>query len=253
MSNFGCAELRLVGEAPEARHLDQAFSQVDWALACRGKPALEAAKWFPTLVDALGGVQIAIGTSGRDVEFPRGYARPAVGPEDAFATLARWDAASGGPLSWALVIGPENHGLNAEESALCQKLVRISTVDENPSMNAAMATGAFLYHWHLVNLGLAKLGEAEERGAFVRVDDPRGDWASVEQKESFLDHVMELLGHTTFLKYPDVEGIRARIRRWLQAAPIPLIELLYGFEMVYQVKSWGTGKFEARDFLKRKP
>jgi tRNA/rRNA methyltransferase len=250
MSNFGCADLRLVGE-PREGGMDSEFSKVDWALACRGQAALENARWYPTLAAALENVQIAIGTSGRDQEFPRGYARPGVGPEDAFATLARWEAASG-PLAWALVIGPEDHGLSQEESALCQKLVRLSTVDESPSMNAAMAAGAFLYHWHLVNEGLATLGKREDTGAFVRTEDFRSEWASVEQKEQFLDKLMELLSHTSFLKYPDVDGIRARIRRWLQTAPVPLLELLYAFEMVYQVKSWGTGKFEARDFLKKK-
>lgn len=251
MSNFGCADLRLVGE-PRENGMDQVFERVDWALAARGKAALENARWFPDLATAMHGVQIAIGTSGRDQEFPRGYARPGVGPEDAFQTLAQWDVKSGGELTWALVIGSEDHGLTQEESAMCQKLVRLSTVDENPSMNAAMAAGAFLYHWHLVNQGLARLGTNEDWGAFVKVDDPRGEWASIEQKESFLDYLMDLMGRTSFMKYPDSEAIKARVRRWLQAAPIPLIELLFGFEMLYQVRSWGTGKFEARDFFKKR-
>jgi hypothetical protein len=63
---------------------------------------------------------------------------------------------------------------------------------------------------------------------------------------------MNTLARTEFLKYPDVEAVRARIRRWLQSAPIPLGELLFAFELVYHLRAWGSGTFEGRDFLSEK-
>ena len=273
MSNFACTELRLVGEDPAIhRAPDDAFGKIDWALSCKGESVLKSAKWYASLKDALAGIHVSFGTSGRDQEFDHGYARPHVLPEVAFKTLADWQSqresedirggenSPGEKLSWALVMGPEDDGLNQQEGALCQKLIRISTVDESPSINIAMAAGCVLYHWHIVNIGSAQLGTATEMGAFLApdrqtnrraVEEGRTVWSTLDQYESFLDYLMETLGHTQFLKYPDREAVRARIRRWLQIGPIPVGELLFGFEILYHLRAWGTGKFESRDFLKK--
>jgi hypothetical protein len=69
--------------------------------------------------------------------------------------------------------------------------------------------------------------------------------------EQTFPNLMDVVSHTKFLKYPDQDAVKARVRRWLQTAPIPLGELLFAFEILYHLKSWGSGKFEARDFLKR--
>ncbi len=263
MSNFGCTELRLVGDGP-LYNLDpeHEFSRMDWALSKKGQPILEAAKRYPTLREALDGLHLAIGTSGREVEFPLGYGRPRVDPHEAFGVVRDWEAKlDGEPVRWALVVGPEDDGLSTEESALCQKLVRIPTVDLNPSLNAAMAVGCLLYQWHLTNLGVAKASIQNDPGAFVPSEQAkrrsfregrRTEWMTTTQAEDFLDYLVDTLKLSDFFKYPDEEAVRARFRRWLQAAPLPIGELLFAFEALYQLRAWGTGRFEKRNFLKRR-
>ncbi|MBS1985053.1 MAG: RNA methyltransferase [Bdellovibrionales bacterium] len=256
MSNFGSFELRYVGKFPVPVDAHPSgFAVMDWAMARKGEDILKNAKEFATLRAALEGIQLAIGSSGRDREFEGGYARPHVGPEQALATCAEWAEKSRqapADFRWAFVLGPEADGLSEQEAALCQQLVRLPTVDEAPSMNVAMAAGCFLYHWHLVNIGLATLSPSAPTGPFVTPPGEKIAWADGVQTERFADYLMEVLALTKFLKYPDTENIKARVRRWLQATPIPLTELLFGFEIVYQLRSWGTGKFAARNFLDKK-
>lgn len=261
MSNFGSKELRLVGTSPVyGLNPEDPFSRMDWAMATkRGEPIFQAARWYADMSAALTDLHLVIGTSGRAVEFERGYARPMVDPEAAFASVAAQQATVGeADFRWGLVLGPEDDGLSDHEGALCQALIRIATVDTCPSINIAMAAGCVLYHWHLWN---QRSGEAvapapqipspfptAEKARFTEVG--RADWASHEHKEDFLNYVMETVSQTQFLKYPDRDAVAARVRRWLQVAPIPLGELLFAFEIVYHLKAWGTGTFEARNFLK---
>lgn len=262
MSNFSCTELRLVGEDPAlTRSPDDPFLMLDWALAKKGDSIRKSAHWYPTIEAALEGVHLAIGTSGRDMEFQRGYARPHMRPEQAFFTATEWQKKVGpAEFKWAFVFGPEDDGLTDHESACCQKLIRISTTDASPSINIAMAAGLLLYHWHLINTGAATIESHQDSGAFLPLERQfrmnhteagRGDFSTADQYEDFLNYLMELVSLTKFLKYPDQDSVKARIRRWLQTAPIPVGELLFAFEILYHLKSWGTGKFETRDFLKK--
>lgn len=263
MSNFGCTDFRYTGGFPVDRQgADDPFSTMDWALSRKGEPILKAARGFATLEEALEGLHLVIGSSGRDREFDGGYARPHVAPGVALNTVREWHAKTGDEFRWGFVLGPEDDGLNQQESSLCQKLVRLPTVDEAPSLNIAMAAGCFLYQWHLTNLGWMRDEAAPETGPFpfmdagtdrkVFTEAGRDTWADERAKDRFLTYFMETIARTKFLKYPDVEAVKARVRRWLQAAPIPLGELLFGFEMIYHVRAWGSGgTFEARDFLGR--
>ena len=185
MSNFGCRELRIVGEDP-AKDQDptDSFATMDWALAKRGEGILEQATWHADLASALTGVHLTIGSSGRDMEFERGYARPLVGPQEAFETLAQWQSKAAeesqterssaalsdsvsdsvSPFVWAFVLGPEDDGLTDHESALCQKLIRIPTEGDNASLNVAMAASMIFYHRLLFNQGLQAAADATDAG-----------------------------------------------------------------------------------------
>jgi tRNA C32,U32 (ribose-2'-O)-methylase TrmJ len=265
MSNFGLTELRLTHKSEwlDARP-DDPFKKMDWALAKRGEPILKSSTWFADLPAALHDIHLAIGSSGRDLEFERGYARPHVAPPEAFAAVDSWAAkarSEGTQFKWAFILGPEDDGLSDHEAALCQKLMHIPTADMNPSINIAMAAGCVFYHWHLVNLGLAPVGAGPDTGAFlsperkdhIRASERgRADWAEQHHKEDFLDYLMDTVSQTQFLKYPDRESVAARVRRWLQTAPVPLGELLFAFEIVYHLRAWGTGRFESRNFLKKR-
>jgi TrmH family RNA methyltransferase len=276
MSNFGATELRLTGAGPTRKSQDNdqspdPFQVMDWALACRGDNILKNAKWYPDLDGALFDVDLVIGTSGRDVEFEKGYARPFVSPQEAMDFVASWHqewhqknkiSAESEKFKWALVMGPEDDGLNEIESALCQKLIRIPTSHLNASLNIAMAAGIVLFKYfetrtsprNTINshvLSGAFLSPERAHSRLPQSERGRESFATFEQKESFLNYLLSTIGHTQFLKYPDHESVKARIRRWLQIAPIPLGELLFAFEIVYHLKAWGTGKFESRDFLKK--
>jgi TrmH family RNA methyltransferase len=243
LSNFGSQELRLVGEKPEA----QPFNRMDWGMACHAQPILEAARWFPTLAAALEGVHVAVGTSGKGSPYEKGYTRPIQTPQEAFSAL-QFEAQRHGPtFRWALVMGPEDHGLASGESALCQRLICIPTSPQSPSMNVAMATGVLLYHWNL-------LGQPEPspfnpaEGAFMPWKD--GGWADIQHKERLLGFLSNTLKHTEFFKHPDHDSVKGRLRRWLQSTPIPVHELMNAFEAVYQLRSWGLRNYEPRSFLK---
>src|SRR5687768_14395234 len=105
MSNFQATDLRLVGpgSAVYGGNPDDPFTKMDWAMAKRGEAILERARWFGTLEDSLVDCHWVVGTSGREVEFERGYARPIVDPESAFATGAEWQEKTGAGFRWALV------------------------------------------------------------------------------------------------------------------------------------------------------
>jgi TrmH family RNA methyltransferase len=262
LSNFGVSELRLVGN-PNTDAQEDAFKKLDWALSCKGQFILEKARWFPTLTEALIGIQIPLGTSGRSQGFERGYDRPLRDPTAAYQELAKRLGKSE-DLRWALVMGTEDDGLSSEEAALCQELIRIPTSDLNPSMNIAMACGVLLYHWRMIQLGVIPMEApvpsttAEAVTPFYdpsTLDSPkslrsgRNRYADQSEKEKWIDYLFTILDQTQMFKYPDREALKARIRRWLQNGEIPLGELLFAFEVLYQIKSWGTGQFDKRDFL----
>jgi|GEM_PF-1143113 len=262
MSNFGVHELRLVGPKPGDSDNDDAFSKMDWALACKGAPVLEAAKHYPSLAEALDGLHIALGSSGKkDNFFEQGYARPLVSPTRALGDLkSEIKIAAPEVLQWAFVLGPEDDGLSSEEASFCRQLVHLETVDANPSINVAMAAGLFLYHWHLVNRGDIALevgssvtrpqAPVEGHQSFPLAPGER--LATLDEKENFVDYLVQALQLTQFFKTPDVLASKAGLRRWLQATQAPLGDLRMLFEAVYQLKCWGQGHFEGRDFLKKK-
>lgn len=258
MSNFSIEELRLVGPAPLDSNSNDAFSKMDWALACKGQGVLSGAKHYPDLASALEGLHVALGSSGKkDNFFELGYTRPFVSPTRALSEISEESRSAPQRLRWGFVLGPEDDGLSSEEASLCQKLVHIDTCDQNPSINLAMAAGLFLYHWHLFNLGEISTDAPSREQAVIpgqaafALDD--GDrLATLDEKEALLNYAIEALKPTQFFKTPDIGNSRARLRRWLQSAPAPLNDLRVVFEALYQLKCKAQGHFEARDFLKRK-
>lgn len=253
MANFGAAELRLVIDksAPQ----QDFFTDVDWGFATpRGKAIMENGATYSTLRDAAHDCQWIIGSSGKQDAYDKGYARQILSPAEA---LNRWSVSlcsdfSGhdAPPRWALVLGPEDHGLRADEIALCNEIIQIPTQAQAPSMNVAMSLGIMLYEWQRITQELS----SDHRSTRFRPTDPapeRARNASAEHRESFVDYLISTLELTTFFKYPDQDKVRARIRAWLQKTPIPVGELLFGFEIVYQLRCWGLKRHESRNFLTR--
>lgn len=249
MSNFGCTDLRIAGSWPSG-DVDEDYSRMDWALACKGESVLKEAKQFASLKEALAGIHVAIGTSGKKDNFERGYARPFLSATQAYSELHA-EIGLNPQFKWALVFGTESDGLNSEEASLCKHLVQVDTVDESPSINIAMAAGLMLYHWHLYNKDEI-LPERREIPSSAFLWDSSDEAATLDDKEKWLEYLIETLKLTQFFKYPDHDGLKARMRRWLQSFHVPRGELLLAFEAIYQFKSWGQRRFDERDFLDRK-
>ncbi len=235
MSNFEIDELRLVqnvrGEDSVTRHQKD---PIDWALACRGKSIIENASHFETLEAALEDVFFSVGTTARPREGDNGYTR-SVYSFDKLLELKNESFSQ----KWALVLGPEDDGLNEAELALCNSYVMIPTSEKSPSMNVAMAAGCLLYHWSFASKSIAP-----------SLSQKTNELASLGEINKLSRYILECLKLSDFFKYPDEEAVLARIRRLYQGEEISRGDLLFAFEIFYQLKSRIMGSHEDRNFLK---
>ncbi len=244
MSNFDIQELRLV-QAPRGEDAvtfvqneegSQLDSRIDWALACRGKSILENAKVYKTLEEALERVHFSVGTTARHREQDTGYARPVYDFEDFLIQKESYFS-----HNWALVLGPEDDGLNDHEAALCNALVSIPTSDKSPSMNVAMAAGCLLYHWSTYSKKLKP----------QQLKAPKTRLATQEEIDKLSCYIMETLKLTDFFKYPDDGAVLGRIRRIYQGEALSQGDVLFAFEIAYQMRCKMLGHHEERNFLSK--
>lgn len=234
MSNFEVEELRLVqkvrGEDSVGRHQKD---PIDWMLACKGKGIIENAKLFSTLEEALQDIPFSVGTTARRREDDSGYARQ-VFTFDKMVEEKKEKLSS----RWALVLGPEDDGLSEAELALCNAYVMIPTSQSNPSMNVAMAAGCLLYHWSFLSR------------VHTPINSPAKSVATQGDINKLSRFILESLKLTDFFKYPDESAVLARIRRLFQDGNLTQGDILFAFEIFYQLKSQISGTHEDRNFLK---
>ena len=130
VKNMGLGEMRLVAlekeVLPEAR-----------MLAAHAVDILESARSFDTLEQALAGEDIILGTS-RRVKSAR--MRILTSREAAAHILENLGSGRA-----ALVFGPEDTGLTAEELSLCHGVVSIPADERCPSLNLAQAVMVLAY------------------------------------------------------------------------------------------------------------
>lgn len=131
MNNFGFSRLRLV--APRADiHGEEARR-----MAMYSGHILDEAGVFDTLGDALGDIDLAVGTTRRKGRKRSRYFSP--------DTMAPDLAATGGGKNVALIFGPEDAGLANEHLELCDWLVTIDTYSDFDSLNLAHSVTVILY------------------------------------------------------------------------------------------------------------
>lgn len=130
MKNFGFDELWIVGEHPEL------LPVAGW-WASGSDDLLAAARFAPTLHEAVGDAQLTVATTSM-----RGRTSPV---SFTSRTLAERFASLADDQTLALVFGREDHGLTREELMLCQHTAAISTNDRFPTMNLAQSVGVFCY------------------------------------------------------------------------------------------------------------
>ena len=131
MMNFGFRELRLVDPVKDYLCLDAK------KMALSAFPVLEKAQVFNDLPEALSDIQAAFGTTRRFGKYRKDFYTPSGAGQKMAGDL--------GQARCALVMGPEDTGLETRDLDLCQHFITIPTHDGYPSMNLSHSLGVLLY------------------------------------------------------------------------------------------------------------
>lgn len=107
----------------------------------------------------------------------------------------------------ALLFGNEQSGLDNDELAFCQAMVRIPSVDNFSSLNLAQAVQVMAYEMRLALLD-----------APLESPAPRDAPASAQQMEAFFAHLFQTLHDIEFHKGRSPVTIERRLRRLLLRA-----------------------------------
>lgn len=136
MKNMGLHHLVLVNPQCDPKGTEA------WRMAVHGREVLEAAQIVKTLPEALVGCQRAAATTGRIHPQRHGLETP----EEVLPWLL--SANPQGPLTTALIFGPEDRGLSNEELIYAQRWIRIPASEAYPSLNLAQAVAVCCYLLH---------------------------------------------------------------------------------------------------------
>lgn len=131
MMNFGFTELRLVNPT---RHYRSLLAK---KMALSAFSVLENARVFDDLPAALSDIQVAFGSTRRFGKYRKNFFTPAG------AAKKLQDDYSANQC--ALVLGPEDSGLETKDLSLCKHFITIPTHDAYPSMNLSHALAVMLY------------------------------------------------------------------------------------------------------------
>lgn len=138
MANGGLFHLRLV--APREGWPAKGETNRAWATASGASRILEAAQVFATLDDAIADCHRVLATCPR----PRHVVIPVLTARAAAGELREAGARN---LRHAVLFGPERAGLEAEDLARCDALVRYPLNPEFSSLNLAQAVMVLAYEW----------------------------------------------------------------------------------------------------------
>jgi len=131
MMNFGFTQLRLVNPT---KHYKSLLAK---KMALSAFSVLENALIFDDLQSALADIQIAFGTTRRFGKYRKNFFTPKG------AAKKLWE--NDQEACYALVMGPEDTGLETKDLDLCQHFITIPTHDTYPSMNLSHALAVLLY------------------------------------------------------------------------------------------------------------
>jgi TrmH family RNA methyltransferase len=194
---FGLAGVRLV--APEADPRDPEARR----LAHGAEDVLDAARTFPGLRDALAGCMRSAGTTARARHWSRPVRHPA---EAAGAADARPDA------PYAVVFGPEDHGLGNEHLAACDEILSVPLPPDTGATLSLPAACAIVCHELSAAAGWDR---PLARGA-------RAEWgghaADSEELDALLDEITAALDLIGFRPVPDAVRFRGTLRDFLARA-----------------------------------
>jgi len=188
MMNFGFTRLRLVSPCSEYKSLQAK------KMALTAFHVLEAAELFETLEEALHDIHLAYGTTRRFGKYRKNFLTPATAGEQIAGT--RPDIRS------ALVLGPEDTGLETKDLDLCQQFITIPTHDAYPSMNLSHSLSVLLY----------EVGIHSDLGK--RFHDPKvKDPATGQELESMFGHMRQTLLDIDYLDPQNPDHLLRTFRR----------------------------------------
>ena len=130
MANFSLPDLALVQPYGAAWHTARS--------ARAGAALLRSARVFDSLADAVADCSLVIGTTA-------GTARTPALPLEDWAAMAAAVSALPAEQTVAVLFGSEKTGLAVEDLSFCQRLARIPTASDAPSMNLGQAVAVCAY------------------------------------------------------------------------------------------------------------
>ncbi len=196
MMNFGFTRLRLVEPTPEYLSLPAK------KMALTAFPILETAQVFDTLQAALSDIQVAFGTTRRFGKYRENFFTPAAAAEKLNQAFA--------DLSCALVLGPEDNGLETKDLSLCQHFITIPTHDGFPSMNLSHALSILLYE-----IAGSSAKAKKRSGPSVKKKPAKGD-----EIDHMIAHMRETLLSIEFLDKQNPDHILRTFRRIFGSAEL---------------------------------
>ena len=197
MTNFGFRHLRVV--QPYEVAFRGARSAVD------AEPVLEAAEEFATVAEAVADCTLVVGTA-------EGSGRA---PEEPLQRLELVAAEMSGAMrrgaKIAVLFGSEKTGLSNENLSSCQRVLRIPTEADQPSMNLGQAVAVVLYE-----LVRQREPEAETDTA------PAAAMASAGDRERLVALLTEMVERSTGERESSGPTAEERVRRLIR--PMALTE-----------------------------
>ena len=155
------------------------------------------------------------------------------------------------PKDVAIVFGGESNGLELNDRALCNRLIKIPVSTDYESMNIAMSAGVYLFHsWVVQCKGIERFSQkaiAVNTKSEMNARNHRK--TTFDEKESVIKYFMDTLEKTSFFKFPDKVKVKNRIFRMISEWDIG--DLLFFSESLYHINAKIDGNFGDKDFLKK--
>ena len=137
MANFGLDDLRLVNPRQGWPRSDE-YRDVAYSAAAGATGLLDAARVFPSVEAAVGGLHAVYATTARE----RGQMKPVMTPSAAMAATAGATGEKRG-----ILFGPERTGLDNDEVALANAIITFPTSPAYASLNLSQAVLVCGYEW----------------------------------------------------------------------------------------------------------
>lgn len=225
MANGGLFRLRLV--APR----DGWPQENAWRNASGAHRILEALRVFESVAEAVADLHRVFATCPR----PRHVIKPVLTPRGAAAELR--EARTRG-LATGLLFGPERAGLDSDDMADADTLIRYPMNPEFTSLNLAQAVMVMAYEWH-------QSGDATPPRVFATHETRV---ATKGEIENFLRHLIDELDACGFLRNaPKRPGMVRNLRHFFQRGEVTEQELrtLHGVVTELAIGRRERGRLEA--------